>query len=119
MRAKLKLTAEQIRVSWSMDKYWQEIVDRDNADKYCQDELINSVIPILGAKNIILILHDYINKPPASRGKIKEGWHEAGVEFDILGAPVEVGGQNWTPIKRDDEDDPTWFKTAGIAYIIL
>lgn len=62
MRSKIDLTEEKIRVSMSMDKYWQEIVDRDNPEQVCTNEIISSVIPILGAKNILLILHDYVNK---------------------------------------------------------
>lgn len=56
------------------------------------------------------------------RGKIKEGWlrglHEdSNCEFTILGEPVMVNGMSWLPVVFYDEEDPTFFKTAGVEII--
>lgn len=45
--------------------------------------------------------------------KIKKGWEGEGKTGIVLGKPVFVE-QAWTPILWDDEEDPTWFKAAGL-----
>jgi hypothetical protein len=48
--------------------------------------------------------------------KIKKGWDEEGKLGTQIGKPVFVE-QYWTPVVWDDEDDPTFFKTAGIEEV--
>lgn len=45
---------------------------------------------------------------------IRDGWENAGKRGMVLGPPVFVE-QNWTPVLWDDEDDPDFHKTAGLA----
>lgn len=47
------------------------------------------------------------------RVRVKDGWCEAGKEGTRLGPDVLVG-QWWTPVKWDDDEDPDFFKTAGL-----
>ena len=44
---------------------------------------------------------------------IREGWHDAGKQATVLGPPVFVE-QYWLPVVFDDEEDPTFFKLAGL-----
>ena len=59
-------------------------------------------------------------KRACGRGKgpcrvtIREGWHEAGRHGVALAPPVFVE-QWWTPVKWDDEDDPTFAKTGCLV----
>jgi hypothetical protein len=46
--------------------------------------------------------------------RIRRGWQEAGKRGVRLGPDVYVGGQPWTPVLWDDEDDPTFHKAAGV-----
>jgi len=50
------------------------------------------------------------------RFQIRDGWHDAGKRMTALGPPVFVG-QEWLPVELDDEDDPTFFKLAGLIRI--
>jgi hypothetical protein len=52
-----------------------------------------------------------------TRGKIDDGWFNAGQEFEILGEPIHVNGQDWTPIVYDGEEDPDFIKTAAVKII--
>jgi hypothetical protein len=45
---------------------------------------------------------------------VHQVWHEVGRCGTVLGPAVFVE-QSWTPIKWDDEDDPDFFKTAGLT----
>ena len=47
------------------------------------------------------------------RIQIREGWDEAGRQGTALGGPIFVG-QDWIPVKWDDEEDPTFHKRAGL-----
>lgn len=51
------------------------------------------------------------------RGKVKKGYMDADRVFDILGQPIEVNGQSWTPVLLDGDEDPTYIKTACIEEI--
>lgn len=51
------------------------------------------------------------------RIRIKAGWFGAGLEGLALGEPINVHGQDWTPCILDGEEDPTFFKTAGLEYL--
>ncbi len=46
--------------------------------------------------------------------KIREGWEGAGKNGVQLRPPVLVGGQSWTPVLWDGEDDPDFHKTDGL-----
>jgi len=50
------------------------------------------------------------------RVKIKSGWEGAGREGVVLGETV-LTGQEWVPMKFDDEEDPEFFKKAGLEFI--
>lgn len=45
---------------------------------------------------------------------IRKDWANEGRSGKRLGPDVEVGGQSWTPIFWDGEEDPDWHKTAGL-----
>ena len=45
--------------------------------------------------------------------RIKKGWLGCGREGTRLGPDVTVG-QLWTPVIWDDEEDPTFHKSAGV-----
>ena len=45
---------------------------------------------------------------------IRPGWDQAGRRGTVLGPAVFVE-QSWTPVKWEDEDDPDFFKTAGLS----
>lgn len=47
---------------------------------------------------------------------ISDGWCDAGKIAIKLGEPIMVG-QWWTPVLFDDEEDPCFFKTAGLTEI--
>lgn len=51
------------------------------------------------------------------RIKMREGWYEAGKLGLLIGPAVYVGGQHWSPVKWDDEEDPDMVKTAGIEFV--
>ena len=44
---------------------------------------------------------------------IKKGWHRAGAKVTVIGEPVFTK-QWWTPILDDNEEDPTFIKTAAL-----
>ena len=46
---------------------------------------------------------------------IKEGWDRSGRVGTRLGPDITVGTMNWTPILWDDEEDPDWHKSVGLA----
>jgi hypothetical protein len=48
--------------------------------------------------------------------RIKVGWEDAGRLGKQLGEPVFVQ-QWWTPVLWDDEEDPTFHKTAGLEEV--
>jgi len=57
--------------------------------------------------------------PEKKKVRIKQGWSAnwlGGRTGETLGPDVMVE-QWWTPVKWDDEDDPDWFKTAGLEVI--
>ena len=47
------------------------------------------------------------------RAKVKDGWSDAGRSCTILGEDVFIL-QNWTPVLWDDEEDPTFVKSAAL-----
>jgi hypothetical protein len=49
--------------------------------------------------------------------QIRPGWDKAGRRGVTIGKSVVVGGTFWTPVTWDGEDDPDWFKTAGLEVI--
>jgi hypothetical protein len=49
----------------------------------------------------------------AMRAKGKTGWDVEGRSCTVLGEPVFVL-QNWTPVLWDDEEDPTFVKSAAL-----
>ena len=51
------------------------------------------------------------------RGRVKEGWQDAGRQFDVLGSSIELNGTWWTPIIFDMEEDPTWIKTRAFEFL--
>lgn len=54
---------------------------------------------------------------PPQRVEIKEGWHEAGKGGRLIGpAFVSEREQPWAAVLWDDEEDPDWFKTAGLIF---
>ena len=54
-----------------------------------------------------------MSKLTNKRIEIRKGWDEAGRQGIALGEPVFVG-QDWIPVKWDDEEDPTFHKRAGL-----
>ena len=52
-----------------------------------------------------------MSKLTNKRIEIRKGWDEAGRQGIALGEPVFVG-QDWIPVKWDDEEDPTFHKRA-------
>ena len=52
------------------------------------------------------------------RVRIKADWIYARREGTVIGLGITSPiGQHWTPVKWDSEDDPDWFKTAGLEDI--
>lgn len=49
-----------------------------------------------------------------ARVQIRTGWYEAGRRGKRLGPDMHVGGQHWTPVLWDDEEDPDFHKSAGL-----
>jgi len=50
------------------------------------------------------------------RVRVKEGYGEYGKVGVQLGPSVWVE-QSWTPVLWNDEEDPNWFKTAGLEVM--
>jgi hypothetical protein len=50
-----------------------------------------------------------------SRVTIKTGWDGAGRSGTVIGKPTYQGGQPWTPVVWDDDEDPDWIKTAAVV----
>ncbi|KKM67726.1 hypothetical protein LCGC14_1468270 [marine sediment metagenome] len=51
------------------------------------------------------------------RAVIKEGWGNAGRELEVLG-PAIASKQWWVPVIDEKEnEDPTFFKEAGLVRI--
>ena len=50
---------------------------------------------------------------PSMKVKIKKGWEDEGREGIKLGDEIYVK-QNWTPVLWDNEEDPTFCKSAGL-----
>ncbi len=48
--------------------------------------------------------------------KIKEGWHQVGRKGKQVGREI-FAEQWWTPVLWDDEEDPDFFKSAGLDKI--
>lgn len=46
----------------------------------------------------------------------KPDWADGGWEGVALGEPVECG-QRWLPVLKDGEDDPDWYKLAGVSRL--
>lgn len=47
---------------------------------------------------------------------VKEGWYGCGLLATVLGEPIFVQ-QEWVPVLFDHEEDPSFFKLAGLeAY---
>lgn len=49
---------------------------------------------------------------------IRDGWDKAGRVGVALGAPVYVG-QDWVPILFRDDEDPDFYKLAGLEVLIV
>jgi len=49
--------------------------------------------------------------------RVKKGWYDAGRKLFVLGDPIRVNVQDWTPIVYDGEEDPTWIKTSAVELI--
>jgi len=50
--------------------------------------------------------------------EVKKGWDRAGTRFVVLG-PAIFQFQWWVPIKDPDEEDPDFFKEAGLRKVNL
>ena len=50
--------------------------------------------------------------------QVKDGWDRAGTEFVVLGPAVFLG-QWWVPIEDPDEEDPDFFKEAGLRKVVV
>ena len=46
--------------------------------------------------------------------RIKEGWEGEGKSAVQIGGPSVVNGQFWTPVVFENEEEPEFFKTAGL-----
>ena len=46
--------------------------------------------------------------------RIKAGWEGAGMLVIKVGEPIVVNGMSWTPVVEEPEEDPSFFKTAGL-----
>lgn len=51
-----------------------------------------------------------------TRIQVRAGWDEAGRKGWRLGPDVYIH-QDWTPVLWDDEEDPTFHKSAGLEPI--
>ena len=51
------------------------------------------------------------------RVMISAGWHGAGRQGTAVGSPVVLGGQTWTGVRWDGEEDPDWHKAAGLVDV--
>lgn len=51
------------------------------------------------------------------KGKIADGYHNAGREFQILGFSVNVNDRLWVPVLFDDEQEPDWLKSSAVVEI--
>jgi hypothetical protein len=49
--------------------------------------------------------------------RVREGWISAGRLGVQIGNDQKVGGQLWTPVIWEDQEDPDWFKRAGLEEI--
>lgn len=63
-----------------------------------------------------LVVDDPDHIHSRERVHIRPGWYEAGKLGTRLGPDIHVGGQSWTPVLWDSEDDPTFHKTAGLVF---
>ncbi len=52
----------------------------------------------------------------STRIRVKKGWYEFGKVGTCLGNPVFVN-QEWIPVLWDDEEDPEFFKLAGVERL--
>lgn len=50
------------------------------------------------------------------RAKVKVDWVDGGLELFVLGPAVELG-QRWVPVLDPREEDPTFFKEAGLNKV--
>ena len=50
------------------------------------------------------------------KARIRDGWDEGGRIMQVLGDAFYVNGQFWYPVLFLDEEDPTFFKSAGIEF---
>lgn len=49
------------------------------------------------------------------RVRIRGGWMDAGRKGRTIGPAKVVNGTSWTPLVWDGEEDPDFFKTAGLT----
>ena len=52
-----------------------------------------------------------------TRIRIKKGWEDFGQVGTCLGIPIFVD-QLWIPVLWDNEEDPEFFKLAGVERLI-
>lgn len=54
-----------------------------------------------------------------SKVRIKVGWHDSSRAGVALGPAITLpgGSQKWVPVLWDDEEDPDFFKEAGLDIV--
>lgn len=123
---KFKLSDEQIRVLKSCSVYWTEISDREpNWRNRCATDELQKIVfeNMINPIQVLLILGDYVNNQYPKKAVIKDGWQFAGRTLSIMGAPIKIEGQLFSPIKWDNELDPDldedldWQKTASLNIV--
>jgi hypothetical protein len=87
-------------------------LDREDCARFA--ETVES--PTEGCKNKTWVIRMERNDAAPLRVQIKDGWHGAGKQGTLLGASIMVG-QAWAPVLWDDEEDPDWFKAAGLEML--
>ncbi len=50
------------------------------------------------------------------RVQVKKGWGDAGRKGTLFTKPIKFGN-DWVGVLWDDEEDPDWFKAAGLDVI--
>jgi len=67
-------------------------------------------------KEVDIVAVSEIDWQKGDVAEVKEGWGRAGTKFNVLG-PAVFQLQWWVPIEDPDEDDPDFFKEAGLRKV--
>lgn len=80
-------------------------------------ELIREIDDKTGVKKSDVAQGQCIDWHRGDTAEVREEWHRAGTRFTVLG-PAIFQLQWWVPIKDPDQDDPDFFKDAGLRRVM-